>query len=187
METIKVINKRLATKYGLSLDGRPNYRVVFSDTQFENQFGIFEDFSGDILLRRVKEYRTVRKYEYIDGKHVLEKLWFFDYGSFPDRPFINNSYEPVWTFMDKERNPLYPIWEAVEFAVECSLEGVRRTLRSKVKRDYVAEEKEAKDKDIKGLEDMLGVDGDGVMDMKNQKVNFVKPVFLGGHVFTGGK
>lgn len=180
METIKVINKRLASKYGLAYDGRPNFRVVFSDTQFETRFDDFEDFCGEIFIRRVREYRECPKYSYIVGKHVLEELHFFEYGDLKDRPFINSAYEPLWTFMDKDHNALYPVWPAVEFAVECKLEGIRRTIKQKVKRDFKAEEKAAQDKEIDDISEMLGMDESSISDMRNQTVNFVKPVFYAG-------
>jgi hypothetical protein len=51
MENISAINKRLVELYGKSIDGRPNFRIVFSDTQYEKRFGTFEVTCGDIFLR----------------------------------------------------------------------------------------------------------------------------------------
>jgi hypothetical protein len=179
MESISVINKRLIERFGKSIDGRANFRVVFSDTQFEKRYGTFEVFCGPIWLREETCLKEVPKYDYIDGKHVLEEL---KYGDFPDQPFVTSSYEPLWTFMDAQRNALYPIWEAVEVVVISRLEGVRKALHG-VKRDFKKEQQEAKERDIAETEALLFGGSDGVHDMKNQKVNFVKPVFLN----TGGK
>jgi len=181
MESLKVINKRLMEKYGKAIDGRPNFRVVFSDTQYENRYEDFVVHLGEIYLKETREYRYCKKYEYIKGKHVLEELKFFDYGAFPDRPFIRDSYEPLWTFMDKDKNPLYPIWQAVEHVVECKLNGIRET----IKRNFKAEEQAQLDADIKEMDEILGVDEGSVLDMNNQYVNFVKPVFLNGPIFKG--
>jgi hypothetical protein len=174
MENISVINKRLIERFGKSIDGRANFRVVFSDTQFEKRYGTFEVYVGPLFLREETCLKEVAKYDYIDGKHVLEELRF---GDFPDQPFVTSSYEPLWTFMDKDRNPLYPVWEAVEIVVVSRLEGVRNALHGK-KRNFKQEEADAKEKDIKETEALLFGGNDGVHDMKNQKVNFVPPVFL---------
>ena len=125
METISVINKRLIERFGVSIDGRPNFRVVFSDTQYEKRYGTFEVYVGNIFLREETCLKEVPKYSYISGKHVLEQLM---YGDFPDQPFVTSSYEPLWTFQDANRNPLPPIWDAVEVIVISKLEGIRRAL-----------------------------------------------------------
>ena len=173
METIRILNKRLAERFGLSIDGRPNFRIVWSDTEFEKRYGTFEVWSGNIFLREETCLKEVAKYDYIDGKHVLEEL---RYGVFPDKPFETSSYEPLWTFMDKDRNPLYPIWDAVEVVVIARLEGARKAITG-YKRNFKQEEQDAKEKEVMELEGLL-FGGDGLQDYKNQNVNFVKPVFL---------
>jgi hypothetical protein len=176
MESISVINKRLVERFGVSTDGRANFRVVWSDSQFEKRFGTFEVYIGQIFLREETCLKEVPKYPYIKAKHVLEEL---KYGEFPDMPFVTSSYEPLWTFMDKDRMPLYPIWDAVEIVVVSRLEGTRRAINS-VKRNFKQEEAEMKERDIQDVETILFGGTDGVHEMKNQRVNFVKPVFIGG-------
>ena len=174
-ESITVLNKRLVERFGLSIDGRPNFRIVFSDTQYEKRYGTFEVYVGPLFLREETCLKEVQKYPYIQGKHVLEEL---KYGDFPDQPFVTSSYEPLWTFMDKDRNALYPVWDAVEIVVISRLEGTRSAMMGK-KRNFKQEEVEQKEKDIKETEEILfGSGTDGVHEMKNQQVNFVKPVFL---------
>jgi hypothetical protein len=175
METIRVINNRLIEYFGKSIDGRPNFRVVFSDTQFEKRFGTFEVYVGPLFLREETCLKEVPKYPYIDGKHVLEEL---KYGVFPDQPFVNSSYEPLWTFMDKDRNPLPPIWEAVEVVVVARLEGTRKAIINHEKRNYKQEHEQWLEKDTKDVEEILFGSGDGVHDLKGQTHTFVKPVFL---------
>ena len=175
MENISAINKRLVELYGKSIDGRPNFRVVFSDTQYEKRFGTFEVCMGNIFLREETCLKEVPKYPYIHGKHVLEEL---KYGDFPDQPFVTSSYEPLWTFMDKDGNALYPIWDAVEVVVVSRLEGVRKALHG-IKRNIRQEEIDAKEREVKDVEEILfGGGTDGVHEMKNQSHTFVKPVFL---------
>jgi len=178
METIKVLNKRLTSIFGKEIDGRSRFRIVFSDTQYEKRYGIFEEYYGDIFLREVTGVKEVPKYGYIKSKHVLEQLF---YGTFPDRPFETSSYEPIWTFMDKDRNPLYPVWPVCEIVIKSKLEGIKRTLS-----DWVSAEEEIKQKEIKEFEEMLDIGG-GVQEYKNQFVNIVKPVFIGGKSFEGNK
>jgi hypothetical protein len=79
--------------------------------------------------------------------------------------------------MDKDGNALYPIWDAVEVVVVSRLEGVRRAING-VRRNIKQEEEEFKQKEIKDVEEILFGGSDGVHEMKNQHVNFVKPVFL---------
>jgi hypothetical protein len=176
MESISVINKRLEQLYGKSIDGRPNFRIVFSDTQYEKRYGTFEVYVGPLFLREETCLKEVPKYSYISGKHVLEELRF---GDFPDQPFVTSSYEPLWTFEDKDRNALAPIWDAVEIVVVSRLEGTHKALTG-VKRDFKQEERDAKQRDIAEVEQIMFGGTDGVHEMRNQKVNFVKPVFLSG-------
>lgn len=173
MESLKAINKRLQERYGVAYDGRPNFRVVFSDTQFETRYGTFEVYCGPIFLREETCYKEVPKYDYIVGKHILEELKF---GNFPDKPFVQSSYEPLWTFMDKERKPLYPVWDAVEIVVLSRLEGTRKALIGP-RRDWKKEEQEAFEKEVIDFDTALR-ESDGVHEFRNQHVNFVKPVFL---------
>jgi len=174
MESISVINKRLVERFGVSIDGRANFRVVFSDTQYEKRYGTFEVYVGPLFLREETCLKEVPKYPYISGKHVLEEL---KYGDFPDQPFVTSSYEPLWTFMDKDRNALAPVWDAVEIVVVSRLEGTRRAINS-VKRNFKQEEAEMKERDIQDVETILFGGTDGVHEMKNQRVNFVKPIFI---------
>lgn|SRR5678815_2085575 len=174
MESISVINKRLVERFGVSIDGRANFRVVWSDSQYEKRFGTFEVYIGQIFLREETCLKEVEKYPYIKAKHVLEEL---KYGEFPDQPFVTSSYEPLWTFQDKDRMPLYPVWEAVEIVVVSRLEGTHKAITG-VKRNFKQEAIEAKARDVAETEAILFGGTDGVHEMKNQRVNFVPPVFL---------
>jgi hypothetical protein len=120
MELIRVINKRLSDRYGLGPDNlRPLWRIVWSENEFEKRFGTYTDYvpGTNILIREVEEWRTVPKYrQYIHNKWILERLIpvpDMQSGELTDKV----SYEPIWVFEDKDKNPLYPKWEAIEFLI----------------------------------------------------------------------
>lgn len=102
MELIETLNKRLKEHYGRFEDGRPNWRLVYSDDEFE---------------MRPKDNMLVPKYrQWIHHKWILERL-------FPV-PQINaeelatkTSYEPIWVFEDAVGKPLPPKWEAIQVVI----------------------------------------------------------------------
>src|SRR5262245_39183754 len=74
---IETINANLLRDWRV-LDGRPIYRIVWSDTQLEMRRGKYSEFYGDhIFIREVEEVREVKKYwYYIKPCWVFEKLIF---------------------------------------------------------------------------------------------------------------
>ncbi len=119
-EDIKIINKRLEEYYGKDISsGQVIWRIVFSDDETEYRHGEFEDYSaGGIYLRTVTETRLCKKYEYIQGKYVLERLVGIPEQNRDDLPTQRMSYEPIHTFEDKNYNPLPVVWDAVQFLCE---------------------------------------------------------------------
>jgi hypothetical protein len=109
MEPVETINERLKNKFGLVLD-KPRYRLVWSTSQLEKRFGIFNDFYGDILVRSKAEVREVPKYPAYPDRWVLEVV----------SPAIgtdvanHNGYEPLFVF-DNDGKFLDPAWRAIEF------------------------------------------------------------------------
>lgn len=77
-QTVEAINRRLAEEFRV-LDGRPIYRIVWSDEQLEMRRGTYTDWYGHILIREEHNIvREVKKYWYFDKPSwVLEKLVFF--------------------------------------------------------------------------------------------------------------
>lgn len=172
-EPINIINKRLVDIYGRTLDGRPKFRIVWSEDELEKRYGTFTEHYGNIFLREVSCLKEVRKYDYIvPAKYVLEELMYYHN---PERPFEFSSYEPKWVFMTKDRKPLWPKWEMVEIVIKSILNGIRKTLS-----DYEAEDDAKYQKEIQEFEDILNGES-GVHDIKNQNSGLiVKPLFLGG-------
>lgn len=109
LERLDVINQRLLEHYGRFEDGRANWRVVFSNDEFEKRI---VDCTPEGLSLAYPEVREVRKYPFDDGKYILERLIGIPDGALTDLT-TRTSYEPVWTFQDKDGNALPPIWDAI--------------------------------------------------------------------------
>lgn len=119
-ESLETINKRLADHYGKFEDGRPNWRVVWSDDQLEKRKMTHTDEGFELLTPIVRE---VKKYSYIHHKYVLERL--IPIPAFHGQDLVDStSYEPVWTFEDANGNPLPPIWEAIYLLIRTVKENL---------------------------------------------------------------
>lgn len=115
-ERIEDINKLLLENYGKYLDGRPNFRVVFSEDQYENRMTNYTD-EGFQLIN--PEVRLLPKYrQFIQQKYILERLL----------PVVGEtdltektSYEPAWVFMDKNGGYLPPFYDGCVLVIESLL------------------------------------------------------------------
>ena len=110
MESLETINKRLFYSFGRFEDGRPIWRVVWSDGQFEKRWVTHTPEGLELINPIVEE---VPKYSYIKHRYVLERLIPVLMNPALNELVTKTSYEPVWTFEDKNGNALPPIWEAV--------------------------------------------------------------------------
>lgn len=124
LESVKIINKKLVDHFSLELSSnQPNWRVVWSNDQFEHRLGTYDDYADTeqkIWLRQVTEIRYVPKYrQWIPNKFVLERLLPVPDVNAQDLPDVKLSYEPIYVFEDKDGNPLPPKFEACKFVVEC--------------------------------------------------------------------
>lgn len=115
-EPIEDINKKLLERYGKYYDERPNFRVVFSDDQFEMRRTEFTDEGFELIH---PEVRLLPKYrQYIQQKYILERLV----------PVVGEtdltektSYEPAWVFRDKNGNYLPPFYDGCVHVIESIL------------------------------------------------------------------
>lgn len=125
LATIDTINRRLNDEYRV-IDGRPIYRIVWSDDQLEMRKGTYSDWYGHIFIREVKNItRLVKKYWYFDKPSwVLEKLSF--YASNAQMKEVldelvearNGSYEPVYRFYRESTKQNLPVnMRVVDFIV----------------------------------------------------------------------
>lgn len=112
-EKIDYINKRLEQDFGRFEDGRPNWRVVFADDQIEKRWVQYNEFGVELLNPVVRERPKYR--QWAAGFYLLERLV----------PVVGEtdivtktSYEPAWTFVDKNGNYLPPRFDACKFIIE---------------------------------------------------------------------
>lgn len=120
-ELVVDINDRLKTIFGIdTITGVPIWRIVFSDDQYEYRKGTYTDITpAGLYLRTVTEVRYVPKYkQWIDKKYVLERLVVVPEINAEALPTSKVSYEPIWTFEDKDGNYLPPKWEAAKFIID---------------------------------------------------------------------
>src|SRR5262245_58179720 len=112
------INKHLTENYRV-LDGRPIYRIVWSENQYEMRKGNWREFYGHILIREYTAVKRAPKYWYYNRPSwVLEKLVFIN-GHEALKTIVeelveaqNGTYEPLYRFADKFENPL-PVYERI--------------------------------------------------------------------------
>lgn len=115
------INELLLTHFGRdTVTGMAMWRVSWSEDQFEKRLGDYEDYTpGGIYLRTVREVREVPKYrQWITRKYVLEQLVAIPPQNMAELPENKMSYEPMWTFEDKNGNYLPPSFEASKFVID---------------------------------------------------------------------
>lgn len=151
---IDTINSSLHQQFRV-LDGRPIYRLVWSDDQYEVRKGKFSDYYGKIFIREVTAVRRIKKYWYMEEPcWVLEKLTFI-----ASRAALkeiceelvesgNGSYETIYAFQDR------PVaLEVVEFILH-ALHNPKKIDKNAVE----AMEKYEDEQEVKYFEDQLGED-----------------------------
>ena len=112
-ESIESINEKLKSEFGTFTDGRPNFRVIFSEDQYEKRYTNFTDEGFELIY---PEIRLLPKYkQYIKQKYILERLV----------PVVGEtdltektSYEPAWVFQDKSGNYLPPWFDGCRFVID---------------------------------------------------------------------
>jgi hypothetical protein len=118
---VAAINDSLKHEYRV-LDGRPMYRIVWSDDELEKRIGTYCDYYGSILIREEhKCLREIKKYWYFTKPcWVLEKLVFLPH----EREMYdlikelvqarNGTYETVYKFINSKDEHLPVVHEIVE-------------------------------------------------------------------------
>jgi len=124
---IDEINRKLSDHFGLFESTYPNYRIVWSEDQFEKRLGTYEDRTPEgVFIREVTEVRLVPKYrQWIHNKYILEKLFPIEGINEKLLTVEKLSYEPIWTFEDKFGNALRPNWIAAKFIVDTIHANIR--------------------------------------------------------------
>jgi hypothetical protein len=134
MENVKRINKYLVSTYGSALDGKPKFRVVFSNDLFEVRRGHFERYTeGGIYLGSHEGIQRAPKYTYIRDKHLLEVYT----RAFPQvfgRSIVHASgivkdgdyYEPLRVFKTKDNKYLPPNQDVCKIICDAFIELINR-------------------------------------------------------------
>jgi len=123
---LQAFNNRLRELYGLYYDGKPLFRLVWSDSQIEKRWGQFERWSGSVYLGDFTGIAEVPKYPYVQSRWILEKRE----GHLPSPELPEKiCYEPKWVFENKE-GPVEPEWWAIELLVH-NINNPRRAIDNK--------------------------------------------------------
>lgn len=182
MENIVALNKLLADRYGKLPDGRPIFRITWSEGQLEKRWGIFNDYypGTNIFLREFKGVREVKKYSWIKERWILEKLIILPRKQFELPSIIggeNGTYEPIWVFWYKDGSYQKPTWNTVEFLVHGLLYGKAPSIPNQGSMDDI--EKAEKLAEIREFEEMLDIrtplqsalhDGDAISVPSNYSI-----------------
>jgi len=179
VEPIERINETLQRQYGSHDDGRPRFRVVWSEDQIEKRWTKYTKEGLELLNPEVVE---LKKYQHIKERYVLEQL-----SVVPDTPdndlTVKLSYEPLWTFQDRHEDYLPPraevcilIINEIYDAMDRKARGISRVMKEDP--DKAAKELARVEEMLFGNEtrvtDDLGL-GIAVTDF-NQKVQFTNEV-----------
>lgn len=135
VESIESLNRQLLDEFGLDSDtGRPIFRIVWSDDQYETRLVNHTDSGIELLY---PEVRTVKKYPYIRDLYILERLVLIPDVNQRELPTAKLSYEPIWTYCDSDHSYIPPIWGATKFIVDT----LYAAMGKKSLRKYVDSEK----------------------------------------------
>lgn len=120
------LNLMLKDKYGVDVvTGLPIFRIVWSDEQRETRFGTFTDYTeSGIFIREVTETRqNCPKYQWIDKKHLLERLVVVPDVNRAELAGAKTSYEPLWVYEDGNENYLPPTFDVSCFVIDGILDA----------------------------------------------------------------
>lgn len=145
------INRQLLERYGRSNNGRPNFRIVWSDSQTEKRFGEFDVHYGAIYLRTEKCVREVPKYPFFRQRWILEKQV---YAPAPEDVKNYNWYEPVFVFESAKGEALEPVWKAIEIIVHSLFyPKLKDRKESDDQKDFEKQQEKQKQIDVMKLEE----------------------------------
>ena len=112
-EPIEKINYQLEREFGKAFNNQPNFRVVWSEDQYEKRKTDRTDEGFQLL---VSEVRLLPKYrQYIHEKYILERL--IPIVGETDL-VVNVNYEPCWVFQDSQGNYLPLRFDACKIVVQ---------------------------------------------------------------------
>lgn len=124
MEPIEILNERLLTHYG-KIEHLVQWRIVYSDDQFEKRFTDYTPEGCQLLYPTVREMPKYR--QWITNKYVLERV--MPVGDIDAQQLLGKySYEPVWVFEDAKGVALPPKWEAIQLIISSVYQASARAV-----------------------------------------------------------
>src|SRR5215467_8595373 len=116
VESVDRINEYLRREYGIeTTSDRPIYRVVWANDQFEKRKMKYTDSGIELLA---PEVRTVPKYTQFKDTYILERLSYVDAPGMEEMTVNVISYEPIWSFVDNQLNPLPPRIDVCKIVID---------------------------------------------------------------------
>jgi hypothetical protein len=160
---IDAINLNLKQNFTV-LDGRPIYRLVWSDDLTEKRIGTFTDWYGHIMIRQEhKALREVKKYWYITPPcWILEKLVFVSgYQALKDiveelEGARNGLYETLYAFRNPETGALLPVNQRV---VDIILHTLHNPQKRMSKADFDEMQRLEEEKEVNFFEEKITEEG----------------------------
>ena len=117
----ETINELLKNHFGTdTVTGLAMWRISWSEDQFENRLGTYEDYTpGGIYIRTVTEVRKVPKYsQWVPRKYTLENLVGIPLQNRHELPDSKMSYELMFVFEKGNGEYLPPNFEAAKFIID---------------------------------------------------------------------
>lgn len=107
--SMDALNARISDRYGVSIEGTPKFRVVWSEDQTEKRITQYTDEGFQLIHPEVRELPKYK--QWIHQKYVLERLTVMPEFAITD--LVDKiSYEPVWVFESAKGIALVPTWPA---------------------------------------------------------------------------
>ena len=143
MEQITTLNQRLIDHFGVDSDtAKPIFRIVWADDQVEKRSVDTLDSGIQLLYPVVRE---VKKYSYLKGVHVLERLVIVPDFQAKELADVKLSYEPLWVFVNATGDPLPPAWEPTKLIIDTLYAAMgKKSLRKYTDSETTPEAKEAR-------------------------------------------
>lgn len=167
-ERIEDINQRLIDWFSVDIvTGKPIWRVVWSEDQFEKRLTAYTD-SGLALPR--PEVRLLPKYrQWVQEKHVLERLTIIPEINSDELPAEKISYEPIYVFENKKGKALPPRSDVAKFIIDTVYASQGKGSLKK----YVEEDDQ--ERRIQEMQDYLFSDETSVSDALSRQEGIVVP------------
>lgn len=139
--------------YGITIDGSPIFRVVWSEDQYEKRWTNYTDAGIELLEPEVREYPKYK--QYIHEKYVLERLVIIDSTKINGSPVLNVTYEPLFTFEDTNKNYLPPRYKACKFIIDSLYAALGKQSLAKYKDELATESVEEREIRLSQLQQEL--------------------------------